>query len=74
MERVEVQSVVGGRKYVRRIRKSGLISSNEAATQLEITLRHLYNFVKSQKIIPVRRKGRFWFKWKDIKRLAQERR
>lgn len=68
-----VKKIVRGRIYRRKVTDHSLITSSEAQTKIGISLRYLYYLVEMGKLHCVKRKGRLFFKYREIEKFVNER-
>jgi hypothetical protein len=67
-----VTRMVRGRIYRRKVTDYSLITSTEAQTKIGITLRYLYYLVEMGKLHCVKKKGRLFFKYGEVKKFASQ--
>jgi len=61
-----VERKIGGIKYTRKVGLKDFISSTEASKILGYSWVHLHRLVKWQKLNPIRKRGRLYFRLGDI--------
>lgn len=69
--KLKVKTVSRGRVCKRMITDLGWISSNEARNIIEVTLRYLYHLVELRRLNPVKRNGRLFFRFKEVKKFLK---
>jgi len=75
MKESTIKKIIRGRVYRRKITDRSLITSGEARTKIGIgSLRYLYHLVKMGKLHCIKRRGRLFFRYKEVEQFANQRR
>jgi hypothetical protein len=61
-----IKRKIGGGEYIRKVGPKDFVTTTEACAILKYSLVHLYRLVSWKKLKPVRKRGRLFFRLKDV--------